>query len=478
MVVSQIEPWAADQMQGLRVDPRRRRVLAWMASRMALSAGRSISSIVGESGRKSATRIFSSMSTTLLEGHVLSTKALCQAHERVIVALDTTDLNFSGHTHTEGLGHLGGGGLGGANRLGVLGLCLHSALAVSWQGEPLGLLHQLFWAPRANAKEARKVTLEQGESFKWMASMRAVAALGLSGKGIVVADREADLYEMFLEAHKLLLPCVVRCRNMRRKLPLIEEQGQTQVSVATFLPHLQDLGELELDLEAQGGGKVRVMVSASPITMPAPSKIMRASEKDPAKRVSIPMYLVRTRLASLPPKKALQPPARLAKHPERNPKECEWVLFTSMPVGSFMDAAQVVGCYQRRWVIERFHNVLKQGVKAERLQFDELSRLKGALSLCSIVAVRLLRLTLGARARPDESPSEVLEKEFIEVIEIWGKGPVKTLSDLVRAIARLGGHLGKGPPGPLPLWHGMMRLGMMVEGFRLAKNHIQSLSHD
>ena len=64
-----------------------------------------------------------------------------------------------------------------------------------------------------------------------------------------------------------------------------------------------------------------------------------------------------------------------------------WLLVTSLPVSSLEDALRCLHWYSYRWLIERFHFVLKSGCRFEDLQLENAERLKRALG---IVAWRLL----------------------------------------------------------------------------------------
>ena len=70
------------------------------------------------------------------------------------------------------------------------------------------------------------------------------------------------------------------------------------------------------------------------------------------------------------------------------------MLLTSLPVGTFAQAAQCVRWYRCRWVIERYHLVLKSGCRIEELHVETAERLERALATYGIVAWRLLWLTM------------------------------------------------------------------------------------
>ena len=75
-----------------------------------------------------------------------------------------------------------------------------------------------------------------------------------------------------------------------------------------------------------------------------------------------------------------------------------WRLLTTVPVPIAAAALQCVRCYAQRWLMERYHYVLKSGCRIEALQLRTTARLARALALYAIVAWRLLWLTYLARA--------------------------------------------------------------------------------
>lgn len=73
------------------------------------------------------------------EAHQLSTFDRVKEHNIILAIQDTTDLNFTHHPSKKGMGPIG-------QEPYVQGLLVHSVLAVSSQGVPLGVLHQQIWA--------------------------------------------------------------------------------------------------------------------------------------------------------------------------------------------------------------------------------------------------------------------------------------------------------------------------------------------
>ena len=104
------------------------------------------------------------------------------------------------------------------------GVLMHSSLAVTQQGLPLGLAAIKFWTRDkfhgANALKRKinptRVPIEQKESYRWLENVRlSTALLAEPGRIVHIGDRESDIYELFSTAHDagthfLLRTCVDR----------------------------------------------------------------------------------------------------------------------------------------------------------------------------------------------------------------------------------------------------------------------------
>jgi hypothetical protein len=98
------------------------------------------------------------------------------------------------HQATSGLGPIDGNGSNGMH--------VHSVLAVSSDGIPLGLVHQQVWSRDPDKKRAKeehkKLPIEEKESYCWLQSLEATRkAMDGETHIITVADREADIFELF-----------------------------------------------------------------------------------------------------------------------------------------------------------------------------------------------------------------------------------------------------------------------------------------
>ena len=97
-------------------------------------------------------------------------------------------------------------GLGVLNTLTRTGLYWHMTLVVNGKGVALGIWQVYTWIrthlPHASAWDRKSTALEDKESVRWLAGYQAASDLQRqSGTSVIsVADREADLYEIYTEA--------------------------------------------------------------------------------------------------------------------------------------------------------------------------------------------------------------------------------------------------------------------------------------
>ena len=108
----------------------------------------------------------------ILAPHGVATWTRCDGMSRVLeVAQDTTYFTFTGHPATQGLGPI--------ESENDQGLIVHSALAITTDGVPLGIVAQKIWTrdPAALDKSGRRrqTPIKDKESYRWIETARAVA---------------------------------------------------------------------------------------------------------------------------------------------------------------------------------------------------------------------------------------------------------------------------------------------------------------
>ena len=154
-------------------------------------------------------------------------------------------------------------------------------------------------------------------------------------------------------------------------------------------------------------------------------------------------------------------------------KPLHWRLVTTVKVSQLEEAIERLRWYEKRWVIEEFHRVLKSGCGAEKRQLESVERLEKILMLDMIVAWKILEMRRMTREEPAASAESRLDAIEVTVIKKILKRQSEeplTISEAVRAIAKLGGFLGRkadGEPGVTTIWRGFQRLEQLIEGYTL-----------
>ena len=165
----------------------------------------------------------------ILAPHRQRTLRRLQAERTVLCVQDGTELNFAEHPGCAGLGYIGKN----KRSEGTLGLHMHSTLAVSPEGIPLGLLQIQYDAPDGQAQRGRP--LEERKTFRWIRGLRDCAEVAgqLAGPRLVaVMDREADVQALFAEQRRLegveLLVRAKHNRSLGKDVPKLFEHMRAQ----------------------------------------------------------------------------------------------------------------------------------------------------------------------------------------------------------------------------------------------------------
>ena len=461
--------WAWQEMHGAALwDGRCKRSVAAICERRLERPRVSFSKACGEATRQAAHRVCAHSKTTvdgLLKGHFQQTAARCAAlhhqdpqHPLLLVA-DTTSLNYASHPATEGLGPIN-------QTTKARGLLAHSVLALPFVGVPAGLVHVAIWArnPERHGKSrdawARTQTataLKEGQ--KWLDGLwGAEATLPPDLPALMVADREADLYEFFAAPRRPGLDLLVRAHQPRSVAVPGADETQSLWEAATSQPAC---GEFTVDVPRQRGKPARTATLAlrfTPITLFPPQTIPRSQ----AWAVPLQLWVV---LAQ-----EVNPPADV--------EPITWLLLTTLPVRDFAAGRQMIAYYTRRWVIEEMHLVLKSGLGAERLQCDDAHTLKNSLALLYVVGWKVLHLRDVARCLPEAPAEDVMDADELAVLEAAEGAPLPNARTVIRALAHFGGfprYPSAGEPGVRSIWDGLQRLEGAVAGWRLAQMRNQEL---
>lgn len=419
--------------------------------------------------------------------HRAHVRERCAQLPVVLCVQDTSDLDFTGRS---GIKHLGKTGNGSGR-----GILQHTALAVRPDtGGVLGVLHQSWHArveqPKGETRAQRRARWR--ESQVWADTVGTVGAPLAEGCRLIhVGDRHSDVWETFeaVEAAGAGVGFVVRAMHDRRLETSSDADQGKDAAVAALWPTLQArpvVATFTVDVGEQRNGRgtvtrvarqATVSVRFTPVTLAAPAYRGRATQP----RSLWAVYV-----------REDEPPAGVDE-------PLEWMLLTDEPLADAADALRVIGYYQRRWVIEEFHRVEKEGCRLEQSQLDDAADVARLAAVTAVLAVRLLHLRDAARATPqadaDAKPADadakptadtkaanadtpaalaaVAPPSWIAVVAMLARVKAADLTPTLfwRTLARRGGHIGRrsdGPPGWNTIWRGVYDVQLMAEGYEQA----------
>ena len=398
----------------------------------------------------------------ILSGHFQATgERFANSAGFVFVLHDTTEFSFQREDREAiGITFSVNSGRDKAGRLRshtVCGVLMHSSLAVTAEGLPLGLSAIKFWTRKKFKGTAAlkkkihptRIPIEKKESIRWLENLeQSSATLGDPARCVHVGDRESDIYELFCLAQKvgthfLVRTCVDRLAG-DGKHTVADEMKRTRISG----PHRLEVRDAD--------GKPDVAI----------------------------LEIKYKRVRLLPPigKQKRYPPLEATviyayeQGQPKNRKRIDWKLITDLQVQSFREAVEKLQWYSLRWKIELFHKILKSGCKAEDSKLRTAERLVNLISIFCIVSWRIFWMTMLNRTAPAAPPNVALTETEMRLLDhlVPDRRPPpepKSLSAYIIKIARLGGYLARASdpaPGNIVMWRGLSRLTDIELGAQLA----------
>lgn len=443
-----VNTWAAEQFGDCNLGDRRRTARAVkIASQFAANpSGSTPEQTERWADCKAAYRLFDTEEATfsaLATPHWQHTKARTSGH--YLLLGDTTLITFDDSRQIEGMGILTNGGQG---------YLLHSALMVDAENEDIiGLAGQtIHYRQRIPKKESHRERLQRRrESNVWGEVIDAVGSPEDNVRFTHVFDRGGDNFDVYCRLLLQRANWVVRAAQLRRLVVVAGETAQ----LGQHLESVPSCGTYQLALPANTNQRPRtaqVEVRFSTVGVPVPRDCGTFARECEIRHIA--MHVVEVREAK----------------PPRGVQPLRWVLLTSHAVRSFADAWRVIGYYEKRPLVEEFHKALKTGCRIESRLYETASRWEALTAVLSIVAVRLLQLKSVARCEPDRPAAELVPATWIKMLSCVGTGKhhrIETVREFMRALASLGGHLGRkhdGEPGWITIWRGFNKLHLLLRG--------------
>lgn len=347
----------------------------------------------------------------ILQPHKKRTMQRMKEQSVVLCIQDGTDLNYSNIPTCEGLGVIGKNQTGATSK----GLHLHSTIAVTSDGLPLGIIRTECTAPELKEKTAKKksanLPIEQKKTFCWLQSVRdcqQIKAQMPDSTLINVMDREGDFFEMF------------------------DDQRLNSKDVELLV-------RAQYNRKTAEGDQLFESVKSSPIRDKIKVKIPRQSARPKRiKQKACKARPERTAEVSVRYRSIkLNPPLTMANKgkepislwvvciseisPPNDQEPLEWFLLTTIGIETVDDATQCIKWYCLRWRIEDWHRVMKSGCNIEERTHKTAERLKRSLAINMVIAWRIMLMTLLGREVPELPPEVVFTDLEVKVLQAYAK---------------------------------------------------------
>jgi hypothetical protein len=469
---SDMEVWVEREIEGCDFpDQRLKNRLARLLGQLGKSIGAALPVACQDwAATKAAYRFFNNPrvdESIILAGHFAATKSRIAAEKGPILVLhDTTEFSYQ-RARPEKIGktHLIKDRKERPATFTVCGLLMHSSLAITTTGKPLGLTAIKFWTRKkfkgTNALNGRgpnggkhsvnatRIPIEQKESIRWLENLQQSTLLVNPERCIHIGDRESDIYELFWLAkeeektHFLVRTCVDRLAGT----------GATTIARKMKREPIQGTHQIEVFDAKRRPIQVKLQLRYSQLTVHPP--IGKHKKYHPLSLTVIHAW-------------------ERGKPKDRKPI-C-WKLLTDLPVENLESAIEKVDWYSQRWKIETFHKVLKSGCRAEEAKLRTAQRLTNLIAVFCIVAWRVFWLTMLNRTNPKTTADAVFTETEIAILDHLGgntRQPRRqNVAHYILAIAKIGGYLDRkndGPPGNMVLWRGLSRLTDIQLGVEISQ---------
>ena len=442
----------ADELQGIDLgDKRLNRRSVKVIEALAANPEASINGACeGWGDTLAAYRFFDNESVTpeeILEPHRQATLRRIGVLPVVLIVQDTTELDFTDHPPKDARC---------LNRETRFGLYHHAHLAVTPDKLLLGVVGTECFdrAPESLGKTDERTTLpiEEKESFRWLKGYRLACELAAqcpTTQIVSVADREADIYDIFVEAQEqtgLRADYIIRGKEDRSTLERNPVAGGAAYhKVRDEVRRSKLLTTRVVELSTTPNRKARKAVLEV--------RAMTVRVKPPHARSHIPSVTVNIVMVE-----EVGGPG--------DGTDVSWLLITTLPIGTVDEVLLIVDYYVARWIVEIYFRTLKTGCCVEEIQLETNRRLQNCLAFYNIIAWRVLYLTYMNRTSPTLPCTAVFDDaEWKSVWRVVKKQSLPstppTLSEFMKLLTQLGGYNNRAQepaPGPQTIWIGMRRM--------------------
>jgi Transposase DDE domain len=249
----------------------------------------------------------------------------------------------------------------------------------------LGLLKQTYHVRQdedfGKAADRQSSAFEEKESYRWYEHFKQGQVLSEQNAAlemVYIADREADIMELFLARNCERMHFIIRSQHNRK---LEDKSGNLRATIRAK--------------DSQGTYKIKAY---EPNTL-----------KERQAEIEVRFCKMNLKLHKELPRKKHLGGAELYvveawehQPPDHIKEPIHWILLTTLSVETLTDALQIIAYYTKRWLIERFHFLLKSGgSNVENLQLQTKHRLQNALATYSVACFKVFKIRYIADYQPD-----------------------------------------------------------------------------
>lgn len=373
------------------------------------------------------------------------TKHLCRRKRDILVLHDTTVVQPS-----ISVGDFGPVHKSRASK----GFLSHLSLAVASNGQ------RVIMGPCGLFNWTRQRTKIKNEHSRWLEQVKQSEECFTQGQAIHIMDREGDsFYNLHWMKEKGYRFIIRSCHDRRLSY------GQ---KLLDFVETIPVIAEKVVPINRRQDS-----VSAKARLIHPPREFRLASLSVSTESIEILNSKRSPEVKGLPPTISTNLIRVFEANPPPGEKPIQWILLTSEPINSKSKVLKIVEFYKRRWLIEEFFKVLKTGCRLEERQLESEQSWYNVLMLLLVVATDVLNLRVSEDQRVSEAhrgPFSLAEFRILKQMAKKYHLPIKTHSDAIMVIAKMGGHIinKKYSPGWLVICRGYEKLTYMSIGYELA----------
>lgn len=312
--------------------------------------------------------------------------------------------------------------------------------------------------PAYRRSHRQYVPFSEKETLRWLdTALESVHNCSGATQHTVVADREADIYEMMCGLVAVGIDFVVRQKEDRH------------------LGHTKSRHKISHELDIW---PVRYCYALPlPRTDKRSAHIAKMELKWGQMRLARPKTGVVKHLPPMLEVYVVQAKEMLCST-VNGEKPVHWVLLTTHPVTTVEMAEQIVQWYRWRWVIEQvFRTTKSKGLNIENSEVETYDSMANLATLALLTAVQIIQLVQGRSGQTQQHLADAFSQEEIDLIQqlsptLEGNTekqknphPSNSLAFGAWVIARLGGWKGlasQRPPGPITMKIGLQHFQAML----------------